>query len=56
MSIELGQEGTATWVVFWETACHAMWNWRNKMVQDETFVLPIKPWMDNSTLVMENIR
>ncbi|PNY12120.1 3-ketoacyl-CoA synthase, partial [Trifolium pratense] len=34
------------WVQFWATGCHALWTWRNKLIHDESFIMPLQPWKE----------
>ena len=51
MSKELGLVTIMQWADCWATTCHAIWTWRNKMIHDNNFVVPFKPWMEISNRV-----
>ncbi|PNY01766.1 ribonuclease H [Trifolium pratense] len=39
------------WVNFWAKACHALWTWRNKLIHDDDFIMPNRPWLEISRRV-----
>ncbi|CAJ2661977.1 unnamed protein product [Trifolium pratense] len=43
LSCQLGRNSEYGWDSIWATTCYLLWYWRNKRIQDENFISPIKP-------------
>ena len=43
MTMAMDERENSTWMSFWATTCYKLWFWRNKLVNDDAFVMPMNP-------------
>lgn len=44
MQNQVGMHSHLPWSAIWANGCHLLWNWRNKRIHEDSFVMPWNTW------------